>query len=55
MAELGRVRRSADGRRERPADEQRPPAGATVPVESATTVSAVLAHPPRPRKKKRRA
>ena len=55
MAELGRVRRSADGRRERLDDDHRPAAGTTAPAESAATVSAVLAHPPRPRKKKRRA
>jgi preprotein translocase subunit SecF len=54
MAELGRVRRSSDGRRERLADDQRPAAGTPAPAESVTTVSAVLAHPPRPRKKKRR-
>jgi preprotein translocase subunit SecF len=58
MSALAQVRRSGDGRRERSADAERSPDGArnaTPPVqESSATVAAVLAHPPRPRKKKRR-
>ena len=53
LADLGRQRRGAEVRRDR-ADDDR--SGSPVPVaaETASTVTAVLAHPPRPRKKKRR-
>lgn len=55
MAELGRQRRGSEARREQAADVDRSRDTAPAPVESASTVTAVLAHPPRPRKKKRRA